>query len=237
MPISARLILLDIEGTVSPLAFVRDVMFPFAAQRYQSHLAKHFGTPEFSATELLLRADAGAETEPWTLDSAAQAARYCAHLTAQDRKATGLKAVQGQIWDEGFASGELKPPLFPDVKPALEKWAGRGLRLAIYSSGSEHAQKQFFTHTLEGDLCGMFEGYFDTTVGAKREPASYGAIATKLAVTPRDICFFSDVVAELEAARAAGLQVVLVNRPGNAAQPAWQGMAVTTLEAVEITSV
>lgn len=235
MPISARLVLLDIEGTVSPLSFVRDVMFPFAAQRYESHLAKHFGTSSFGATERLLRADAAAEPEPWAVDSAIQAARFCAHLTAQDRKATGLKAVQGQIWDQGFASGELRPPLFSDVKPALEKWARRGLRLAIYSSGSEHAQRQFFTHTLEGDLCGMFEGYFDTIVGGKRDPASYGVIANRLDVAPRDICFFSDVVAELDAARTAGLQVILVNRPGNASQPAWEGVTVTTLEAVEIT--
>ena len=234
MLLQARLALLDIEGTVSPLAFVRDEMFPFAARRYGSFFAKQFDSPGLARALALLQADAAMEPKPWPVDDAGKAAAYCAYLTEQDRKATGLKAVQGLIWDEGFASGELRPPLFSDVKPALKRWQAAGCHLAIYSSGSEHAQRQFFAHTSEGDLGALFAGYFDTTVGGKREAASYLAIASKLALAPELVCFFSDIVAELESARQAGMQAVLVNRPGNAAQPAWDGLVIADFSGVNI---
>lgn len=233
MRLKFRLALLDIEGTVSPLAFVRDVMFPFAAARYEGYLARHFQDPTFAGTLAALRKDAALEEPPRVLDGPEAAAAYCLELTREDRKATGLKAIQGLIWDEGFSSGELKPPLFGDVKTALAQWRSLGLRLAIYSSGSEHAQKQFFGHTVDGDLRAWFEGYFDTTVGPKKESASYAKIAQVTKVSPGEICFFSDVVGELEAATSAGFQSVLVERPGNAPQPAWAGHKVQSLQEIQ----
>lgn len=233
MRLNFRLALLDIEGTVSPLAFVRDVMFPFAAARYQSFFAGRFNDPDMRPALNELRKDARLEDPPLLLEKPDDATAYCLELTRQDRKATGLKAVQGLIWDEGFSSGRLKPPLFSDVKPSLAKWRGLGLRMAIYSSGSEHAQRQFFGHTDAGDLRSWFEGYFDTTVGPKKEAESYKKIAGLTGISPAGICFFSDVVGELEAAKSAGFQTVLVDRPGNAPQPPWSGFKVSSLEEID----
>ena len=123
-----------------------------------------------------------------------------------DAKVTPLKELQGLIWREGYASGVLRAEIYPDVTPRLRAWHGRGVRLAIYSSGSVEAQKQLFGHTEAGDLTGLFDGFFDTRIGGKREADSYRRIAAEMAVQADAILFLSDVEAELDAAAAAGLQ-------------------------------
>jgi enolase-phosphatase E1 len=132
-----------------------------------------------------------------------------------DRKSTGLKALQGLIWDEGYRSGALRGQVFPDVAPALAAWARSGVRLRIFSSGSVRAQKLLFGQSAAGDLARLFEGFHDTTTGPKQEPASYRAIAAAFALPPDSILFLSDVRGELDAAAAAGLRTGLLRRPGN----------------------
>jgi enolase-phosphatase E1 len=143
------------------------------------------------------------------------ALKYVFWLMDRDRKSTALKSLQGKIWKTGFESGELKGTLFADVPRALERWAAHG-RVAIYSSGSASAQELLFRYSIYGDLTGLIAGYFDTRIGAKITSASYKAIAAELHVEPREICFFSDVVRELDPAREAGLETRLVVREGNA---------------------
>jgi 2,3-diketo-5-methylthio-1-phosphopentane phosphatase len=143
------------------------------------------------------------------------ALKYVFWLMDRDRKSTALKSLQGKIWKTGFESGELKGTLFADVPRALERWAAHG-RVAIYSSGSASAQELLFRYSIFGDLTGLIAGYFDTRIGAKIASASYKAIAAELHVEPREVCFFSDVVRELDPAREAGLETRLVVREGNA---------------------
>ncbi len=145
-----------------------------------------------------------------------RALKYISWLMDRDRKSTALKSLQGKIWKAGFESGELKGTLFSDVPAALQRWAAQA-RVAIYSSGSAEAQQLLFRHSVFGDLTAHLSGYFDTRIGAKREPASYRAIATAMQIPPAEVLFFSDVVAELNAAREAGCQTRLVVRPGNPA--------------------
>lgn len=75
--------------------------------------------------------------------------------------------LQGHIWQEGFASGELTADLYDDVQPAMADWVSQGLKTYIYSSGSRQAQKNLFTYTQAGDLRGLLSGFFDTTSGLK----------------------------------------------------------------------
>ena len=123
----------------------------------------------------------------------------------RDRKSTALKSLQGRIWEAGYVSGELRSHLYPDVRPALERCRAQGRKIAIFSSGSVLAQRLLFAHTPDGDLTPLIDGFFDTTTGPKREPESYGRIAAALSVPPAAVLFVSDVAAELDAARAAGL--------------------------------
>jgi enolase-phosphatase E1 len=140
---------------------------------------------------------------------------YIRYLIATDRKSTGLKSLQGKIWQQGYQAGTLRSQVFPDVKPAFERWTQAGKRLFIFSSGSIQAQKLLFRYSEVGDLTGFLSGYFDTTTGLKREAESYRAIAGALGLPPAQILFISDVTAELKAARSAGMQTLFSMRPGN----------------------
>jgi enolase-phosphatase E1 len=87
--------------------------------------------------------------------------------------------------------------------------------ICIYSSGSALAQRLLFAHTTAGDLTGYIHLYFDTTIGHKIEADSYRRIAEELRFTPSEAVFISDTIAELDAARGAGMKTILALRPGN----------------------
>jgi enolase-phosphatase E1 len=76
------------------------------------------------------------------------------------------------------------------------------------------AQKLLFGHTAFGDLTPLFSGYFDTTIGNKRDVAAYRAIAENIGLPAAEILFLSDVREELDAARAAGMRTAQVLREG-----------------------
>ncbi len=216
LPDRTRCILTDIEGTTTPISFVYDVLFPFAEAR----LAECFegvrdGTPGADAVARLRSEYAGEATAP-ELPAFGNGTAYATFLMAQDRKSTGLKAIQGLIWKAGYESGELRGQVFPDVPDALRLWRESGLRLRVFSSGSVLAQTLLFGNTEYGDLTGYFEAFHDTNVGHKNEASSYAAIAATAALPASSILFLSDVVAELDAAAEAGLATGLFRRPGNA---------------------
>ena len=212
-----RAVLLDIEGTTTPIAFVHQVLFPYARARVHDYLAQHAADPDVQADIALLRAEHAAESAPdvppWNPET------YVYWLMDRDRKSTGLKSLQGKIWEAGYRAGELKGKgeVYADVRPAIERWHRDGKRVAIFSSGSVQAQRNLFANTTAGDLSPYLSGYFDTTTGPKRDAASYRRIAAALGVTPRDVLFVSDVAQELDAARAAGMQTALAVR--GAAEP------------------
>jgi enolase-phosphatase E1 len=217
---SATAVLLDVEGTTTPVDFVFKTLFPFARERALSFLAAHSTEPAVAGDVLGLRdehardAAAGNAPPPWRDDDPPAIAAYARWLMDQDRKATALKALQGRIWEEGFRTGALVGAVYPDVPVAFARWTEAGRTLAIFSSGSVLAQRLLFGHSTEGDLTPYLSGYFDTTTGPKREPSSYEAIATALGKAPKDVFFLSDVTAELDAAQRAGMDTALCLREG-----------------------
>jgi enolase-phosphatase E1 len=200
-----RAVLTDIEGTTSSLAFVKDVLFPYARDALPGFVKAH---------ELEIKALRG--------DIAAAVGKT--HLTTQetidtllqwmdeDRKVTPLKTLQGMVWKRGYESGALRSHVYEDAVRALRQWHAQGLQLCVYSSGSIAAQKLLFSHTPYGDLTPLFNGYFDTTTGPKLESRSYGKIAESLRIAANSIVFLSDHAGETQAAAAAGMQTVLVAR-------------------------
>ncbi len=219
---SGRGVLLDIEGTTSSVSFVYDVMFPAARRDLERFLRENWQTGEVRDACDLIAHDMGHDSlQVWcgsqTDDSQRQTVQeQVVRLMDSDAKTTGLKQLQGLIWRDGFESGSLRAHVYDDVVPALTAWNEAGLDVRIYSSGSIQAQKLFFGHTIHGDLLGQFRGHYDTTIGPKRELASYQRIAGEFGIPAQDVLFLSDVVAELDAARSAGLQTALCVRPGNA---------------------
>jgi enolase-phosphatase E1 len=234
-----RAVLLDIEGTTTPLAFVYDVLFPFARTHLREYLHGHGGSGEVQAALEKLhdewRADAAARQDPpdWPEDSPLSAVAYLEWLMDRDLKSPALKLLQGYIWEGGYRSGELKGMVFPDVRPAFERWRAVPVDIAIYSSGSVLAQRLLFGATPDGDLTPFLAGFFDTGAGAKTSPNSYRRIAGSLGRAPGEILFVSDVPAELNAARTAGCQVLLAERPGNRAVHATEVETIRSFDAIE----
>ena len=223
-----RAVLLDIEGTTTPIAFVHAVLFPFA----RTALGAYLRDPDNSQIvrdiasrlwqEHSIDLERGERPPAWRdrthADLLASVEAYALWLMDRDRKSPGLKLLQGRIWECGYRAGLLKGEVFPDVSPAIQGWREAGLDVAIYSSGSVLAQRLLFESTPDGDLTRLLTGFFDTAVGPKTSTDSYANIARALSRQPAEIIFISDVVTELSAARAAGLQVLLSLRPGNPAQ-------------------
>jgi enolase-phosphatase E1 len=233
---SIRTVLLDIEGTTSSIAFVYDVMFPYARSHVESFLLENSDRADVRESISLLETDRQATFDTHDLPKAIT--EHVNELMDRDSKSTGLKALQGLVWEAGFLSGEIRSHLFEDVYPALQAWRNAGLNLAIYSSGSVVAQKLFFGHTKHGDLRPFFQQHFDTSVGAKRESTSYRRIAEQLKTHAESILFLSDVAAELDAAREAGIQVTAVIRPGNAPLPdSYKGPRIQSFEELRPASV
>jgi enolase-phosphatase E1 len=233
---SFKVVLLDIEGTTTPVDFVYQTLFPYARKRLPDYLSQNFSSAEMRPVLAQLHEenaqDIAAGLNPPALSTASTEAQlasvtdYLYWLMDIDRKSTPLKTLQGEIWQQGYESGELLSEVYTDVPEAFLKWKSQKKNLAIFSSGSVLAQKLLFAHTTAGDLTRHLSAYFDTNIGAKREAESYKRIAEALEQQPQEVIFFSDVVAELDAAQMAGMQTVLCVRPGNAPQSAEHGHSI-----------
>lgn len=239
---NVRAILLDIEGTTTPIKFVYEILFPFAHQHVKEFIREHRDSADVRGdiaqlrVEYLADIESGNELPSWPYDSddswLESVTSYVHWQMKQDRKSTALKSLQGKIWEAGYLSGRLLSQVYPDVPPALVRWRTQEKKIYIYSSGSILAQKLLFAHTTYGDLTGFISDYFDTTSGAKKAPASYQSISEEIALPAGDVLFLSDVTAELDAARNAGMQTTLCVRPGNAEMEPATYAAVRTFEVV-----
>jgi enolase-phosphatase E1 len=192
-------VLTDIEGTTSSIAFVTDTLFPYAKAHLRDFVARN---AEIAAPLL----DAVRAEEP------GNPVETLLRWIDEDRKATPLKTLQGLIWAEGYADGTLEGHVYRDAADALRRWHDAGIALYIYSSGSIAAQKLIFGHSNAGDLTPLFSGYFDTTSGPKKDAASYRTIAGEIGRAPEDILFLSDNIQEIDAARAAGMPAIHIDR-------------------------
>ncbi len=206
-------ILTDIEGTTSSIAFVKDVLFPYARRELPRFVREHGSEPEVRRWLDLVAAEQGGICDDAVIVETLQG------WIDQDRKHTALKALQGMLWQEGYRNADFSAHVYPDAAHALRRWHEAGHVLAVYSSGSVSAQKLFFGHSDAGELGPLFSAFFDTQVGHKRDPDSYRAIAAALDHASADIVFLSDVVGELDAARDAGMRTVLLDRREDYPQP------------------
>ena len=234
-------VLLDIEGTTTSIQFVYQTLFPYARKHIAEFLEQQSASQIVQEAVKQIHGEWQADAHeqdcpPWnqgtdreTRDSAAA---YCRWLIDRDRKSTPLKSLQGMIWERGYRSGELRGHVYPDVPAAFERWKRKGKSISIFSSGSILAQRLIFAHTDFGDLTPFLAAHFDTTTGAKKDPESYQKIAAALGKPPGAVLFLSDSVAELDAARSAGLETALSARPENPAPGPHTHRVIRSFEAV-----
>lgn len=203
-----NVIVTDIEGTTSSLSFVKDVLFPYARERMADFVQAHRHEPDVAKLLAEVGKDAGRPLSD--TETVAQLVRWI----DEDRKITCLKALQGMIWEQGYRQGDFKGHVYDDAAKNLRRWRARGMLLYVYSSGSVYAQKLLFAHSDNGDLTPLFAGYFDTTIGMKRDAASYAKIVRAVARPASQILFLSDIKEELDAAASSGMQTGWLMRDG-----------------------
>jgi enolase-phosphatase E1 len=209
-----RAILTDIEGTTSSIAFVKEVLFPYARDHIAEFIYKHSTDPIVRTLLDEVCAEVGR-----TLNGEEIIEQLICWID-EDQKITPLKALQGMLWEQGYVTGDISGHIYEDVVEKLQEWYARQIKLFVYSSGSVAAQKLLFGFSKYGDLTTLFSGYFDTRTGPKREPASYKSITEAIGMPARDILFLSDIAEELDAARSAGMQTLQLVRPEDGTQPA-----------------
>ncbi|MFN0073510.1 MAG: acireductone synthase [Chloroflexota bacterium] len=202
-----RAIIIDIEGTVTPVSFVTTVLFPYAREHLPAFIAANQDAPEVAHALAEARALLGEGDFPLELLSA-----RLIQWIDEDHKATPLKALQGFVWREAYENGAFVAPIFPDVAGSLQAWNEQGKLLCVYSSGSVDAQQLLFRHTSSGDLLPLFHDVFDTRAGAKVVTESYTGIAVTLGLHPSRCLFLTDNAAEVAAAQGAGWQVIRIDR-------------------------
>jgi enolase-phosphatase E1 len=200
-------IVTDIEGTTSSIEFVHKVLFPYSVKIIPEYLRNYAQEPEIAAIITAIKQEIDKENA--SLD---EVIKTLMSWIKQDKKNTSLKALQGIVWEYGFRNNEFKGHLYEDAYRNLEKWHQQDIKLYVFSSGSIKAQQLLFGNNEYGDLTYLFSDYFDTNIGSKKEIAAYQSIATTIQTNPENILFLSDVVAELDAAKAAGYNTILVVR-------------------------
>ncbi len=232
-----KAVLLDIEGTTTPVEFVYQVLFPYAREHLVDFLRENQQEPGVRADIEALRKEhaldcaQGSNPPDWRAQEALESVvTYLHWLMDRDRKSTALKSLQGRIWEQGYTAGELRGEVYGDVPRAFSRWRSQKRDICIFSSGSTLAQRLLFAHTTAGDHTPFIREYFDTTTGKKTEAESYHRIAAALGLLPAEILFVSDTVTELDAARLAGMQTTLCVRPGRERPRACSHLTIETFD-------
>ena len=236
-------VLLDIEGTTTPISFVTETLFPYVRRELRSYLTKRWEETEVQDDIEALRNQSINDQEDPNLNFAQiitsendkekiidSVVTNVEEQMNVDRKITPLKQLQGHMWKFGYQSGELKGVVYDDCVDALKKWQEMGIPVYIYSSGSVAAQKLLFGNSTHGDLLSYIQGHFDTNIGLKVESESYEKIAKDISVSPNEILFVTDSYKELQAATKQNLQLRLSIRPGNPPVESDEYVRITSFE-------
>ncbi len=240
-PIEFDVLLLDIEGTITPIDFVYNTLFPFARLHVREFVEQNYDAQSVQEDLAHLKLQHGMDTAngitppAWSNNSRGIAAieTYIHWLMDHDRKVAPLKSLQGKVWKSGYENGTLRGRVFDDVLPAFQRLQCRKKPIYLFSSGSVLAQQLLIAHSEYGNLSQYISGYFDTTTGPKGEPQSYETIAATIGVEASNMLFISDTIVELAAATKTGMQVLLAQRPGNAQQGESSYSCIESFDVVE----
>ena len=226
-------IVLDIEGTTTSLRFIKDVLFPYIKRTLAKYLRERWQSDEVIATMARLirqeERDIREGLQPpkiWKITETSDLSKIIDSVVSNviwqmdiKRHNTALKQLQILVWVYGYENNELRGHVYEDVGSSFRRWRGMGIRLFAYSTGMAVAQQLLFSNSTQGNLLNMVENYFDVLVGPKTSASSFKKIAWYMNVTTTQLLFITDTVDEGRAARDAGCQVVLVQRPENRRLP------------------
>ncbi|GAV26860.1 hypothetical protein PMKS-000320 [Pichia membranifaciens] len=222
-------VVLDIEGTVCSISFVKDQLFPYFVQQLPTYLSKYDFPldPERKSNDEIEKLLTNFDERLYQSKEALF--QHIRKLVEDDIKDPVLKQLQGFIWEQGYTTGTIMAPLFEDAIEAMKLWSILCDGLYIYSSGSVRAQKLLFGNveikksngSVEcADLNNLITDYFDTVnIGNKTKVESYSKILKNIGVVDEEnkkkCLFLSDNPLEVQAAIEAGMTGIIVEKPRN----------------------
>lgn len=222
--------MLDIEGTTTSIRFIKDTIFPYIKRNLARYLRERWHSDEVIATLARLirqeerdQKDGLQPPKIWKLVETNDFNRVIDSIVSNvvwqmdsKRHNTALKQIQILVWVYGYENNELKGHVYEDVGVAFRRWRAMGIRLFVYSTGMAVAQQLLFANSTQGNLLNLIENYFDLMAGPKVNPASFKKIANNyMNVGTNQVLFLTDAMEEGRAAKEAGCQVLLVQRPDN----------------------
>ena len=199
-------IIVDIEGTVSDAGFTRDVLIPYAEAHLGPWIERHAERPDVAeALEALAQAAGEPEVDIPRLIELAE-------FGLIERDSGPVAALCHLLWRDAYQAFELAGHVYDDAVATLQAWTDDHRALFTYSAAPSEAQRLLFAYSEFGDISGLFSGFFDRRIGAKKNADSYTAIARALGENPGSMLFISDTRGELDAAKQAGLQTCWIAR-------------------------
>jgi len=227
---NVKAVLLDIEGTTTPITFVHDKLLGYVKENLKEYLSSRFESEEVQADVDALRVQAASDKEAGVEGAVEIAAKEeelekvvqsvvdnVAWQMENDRKSDSVKQLQGHMWRDAYKTGKVQGEVFDDVVDALKAFKAADLRVFSYSSAPADTQKLLFGYSEKGDLSEFFAGNFDSSTGAKTEKESYTAVAGEIDVSPAEVLFVTDLPREAAPAAEAGVKVAVIVRDGNTA--------------------
>lgn len=200
-------IVTDIEGTTSSSGFAHNVLYPYALKQIGNFIREHH--EERDVMRVLVRIG---DRVGIPLHNTEGFVKLLQQWIREDRDDVDLKLLQGMVWERAYKQGLFQSHVYSDVPEVLQRWQDRECNLYTFSSSSVKAQQLYFRFSDFGDMRLLFSGYFDTTMGVKRDVQTYANIAQAIALDPEAILFISDDKDELDAAEAAGMKTTWVIR-------------------------
>lgn len=222
--------MLDIEGTTTSLRFIKDTLFPYIKRNLAKYLRDRWNSDELVATLARLHRQEERDIKEgfqppriWKQSDTSNTESIIASIVGNviwqmdnKRHNTALKQLQILVWVYGYETNDLKGHVYDDVGNAFRKWRQMGIRLFVYSTGMAVAQQLLFSNSTQGNLLNLIENYFDLLMGPKTSSVSFKKIAQQYLMVPTSqILFITDALDEARAAKEAGCQIIIVQRPDN----------------------
>ncbi|KAH9391161.1 Enolase-phosphatase E1 [Tyrophagus putrescentiae] len=202
-------VVFDFCGTAARDTFVEKTLQPYFKLAYKAYFEANWSKEECQADAKALAAIDLTAAKQEQIAALAKYVEYCGANKKDTSKAFVM--YRFHVWFDGYDRGKLTTPVYSDVAVHIQKWKTElQLKLFIFSNGWTEATKKFMSKTSHGDLNALIDDHFDTSLGSLKDAATYRKLIERIKEDPKEVTFLTKSASEGKAAKAAGLNVVLV---------------------------
>jgi len=229
-----KAVLIDVEGTITPSTFFKDVLVKHVRDNVDTYVITHFATEAIikhvaglrkQAAEDVVAGLEGAVIIPEVDDIKTVALAVSANIKSQldhNRCSTDAGAIFYEMITSAFTSKIIQGKVYEDVPPTLKKFKMSDIKVYAYVECCADTAKLQLQYSDHGDLTGMFAGYYDhsklgTKLGSSmKEKDTYIKLAAALQVDADQMLFLTSKPTDAVAAHSAGLKTCIVTRDQDA---------------------